>query len=88
MDPAVAGLVGAAIGGGVSILKSFVDGSSQRRLEKAKADWGRENAVATELRTHVSTVARELLAAQHSMEWLCSLHASDSGVLGLAPTGG
>lgn len=31
----------------------------------------KESTVATELRTHVATVARELLAAQHSMEWIC-----------------
>lgn len=72
MDSATAALVGAAIGGGVAIIKSFVDSWSQRRLEKAKAEWVRSNAVETELRAHVATVARELLAAQHSMEWLCA----------------
>jgi hypothetical protein len=71
LDTAVAGLLGAAIGGGVAILKSFIDGRSQRNLEQAKAKWSREGTVATELRTHVATVARELLSAQHSMEWLC-----------------
>jgi hypothetical protein len=71
LDAAVAGLLGAAIGGGVAILKSFIDGRSQRNLEQAKAQWSREGTVATELRTHVATVARELLSAQHSMEWLC-----------------
>jgi hypothetical protein len=71
LDAAVAGLLGAAIGGGVAILKSFIDGRSQRNLEEAKAKWSREGTVATELRLHVATVARELLSAQHSMEWLC-----------------
>jgi hypothetical protein len=71
LDAAVAGLIGAAIGGGVAILKSFIDGRSQRNLEEAKAKWSRESTVATELRTHVATVARELLSFQHSMEWLC-----------------
>lgn len=77
MDPAVAGLLGAAIGGGLTLLKSVVDGWSNRKLERAKADWVRENAVATELRSHIATVARELLSIQHSMEWLCS--ATDFG---------
>jgi len=79
MDAATAGLVGAALGGGVAIIKSFVDSWSQRRLEKAKAEWARSGAVATELRAHVAAVARELLAAQHSMEWLCSL--TDGGTV-------
>jgi hypothetical protein len=69
---AEAGLYGVAIGSGFTILKSWIDGRSQARLEKAKAEWSRDNAVATELRTHVATVARELFAAQHSIEWLCS----------------
>jgi hypothetical protein len=73
MDAAMAGLIGAAIGGGVAIVNSFATSWSQRRLEKAKAEWAHENAVRTELRAHVAAVARELLAAQHSMEWLCSL---------------
>jgi hypothetical protein len=73
MDAAAAALIGAAIGGGVAILKSFIDGWSQRKLEKAKAAWSRDNTVGTELRGHVATVARELLAAQHSLEWVCSL---------------
>jgi hypothetical protein len=72
MDAAEAGLIGAAIGGGVAILKSWIDGRSQVKLEKAKAEWSKENAVAAELRTHVATVARELFAVQHSIEWLCS----------------
>ena len=79
MDAATAGLIGAAIGGGVAIIKSFVDGWSQRRLERAKAEWARSNVVETELRAHVAAVARELLAAQHSMEWLCSL--TDGGAV-------
>lgn len=37
MDSAVAGLIGAAIGGGVAILKSFIDGRTQLNLEQAKA---------------------------------------------------
>jgi hypothetical protein len=61
MDAAEAGLIGAAIGGGVAILKSWIDGRSQVKLEKAKAEWIKDNAVAAELRTHVATVARELL---------------------------
>jgi len=73
MDSGTAGLIGAAIGGGVAIINSLVTGWNQRRLEKAKVQWAREHAVETELRAHVATVARELLAAQHSMEWLCSL---------------
>src|SRR5262245_997229 len=73
MDSGTAGLIGAALGGGVAILNTFVTSRGQRRLEKAKAEWAHENAVRTELRGHVATVARELLAAQHSMEWLCSL---------------
>jgi hypothetical protein len=78
MDAATAGLVGAALGGGVTILKSFVDSLSQRRLEMAKAQWGREGLLDTELRTHVASVARELLSAQHSMEWLCALTDGDT----------
>jgi hypothetical protein len=80
MDAATAGLVGAAIGGGVALLKSVVDGWSQHRLEKAKADWARANVVGTELRAHVANAARELLAAQHSMEWLTS-HTDPGSVL-------
>ena len=77
MDPTTAGLVGAAIGGGITLVKSAVDGWNQQKLERAKADWTRENAVASELRSHIAAVARELLSLQHSMEWLCS--ATDSG---------
>jgi hypothetical protein len=72
MDAAEAGLIGAAIGGGVAILKSAIDGWSQRKLEKAKAEWSRDNTVGAELRAHVATVARELFDVQHSIEWLCS----------------
>ncbi len=73
MDPATAGLIGAAIGGGVALLKSAVDGWNTRRLEAAKAEWTQEHAVETELRAHVASVAKDLLACQHSMEWICSL---------------
>jgi hypothetical protein len=83
MDAATAGLIGTAIGGGVTILTSLVNSHSLRRLEAAKAEWAQASLVDTELRSHVASVARELLAAQHSMEWLCSL--TDGGAV-LAPT--
>ena len=77
MDAATAGLIGAALGAGATMLKTLVDGYSTRRLEAAKAQWARASVIDTELRTHVASVAKELLSAQHSMEWLCSL--TDSG---------
>jgi hypothetical protein len=75
MDAAVAGLIGSidgTIAGGVlGILTSLIQSRSQRALEQAKVEWERKSAVDTELRAHVATVARELLSAQHSMEWIC-----------------
>jgi hypothetical protein len=78
MEAATAGLVGAALGAGVTILKSLVDSYSLRKLESAKAQWTRAAAIDSELRTHVASVARELLSAQHSMEWLCALTDGDA----------
>jgi hypothetical protein len=77
MDPAIAGLLGAFIGGGLALLKPLVDGWSNRKLEREKAAWVRDNTVATEFRSHIAAVAREVLSIQHSMEWLCS--ATDAG---------
>ena len=77
MDPAIAGLVGVVIGGGLTLLKSLVDARSQKQLERAKAEWTRENAVATELRSHISAVCKDILSFQHSMEWLCSATDGD-----------
>jgi hypothetical protein len=72
MDAAIAGLLGAVIGGGVALLKSFIDGRTAHRLELDKARLAHRGAVETELRGHVAAVARDLLACQHSMEWICS----------------
>lgn len=73
MDAATAGLVGAATGGGVAVVVSFAEGRNQRRLEKAKAGWAESAAKNAEFRNHVAEVARELLSAQHSIEWFCAL---------------
>jgi hypothetical protein len=56
MDAAIAGLLGAVIGGGVALLKSFIDGRTAHRLELDKARLAHRGAVETELR----------------MEWICS----------------
>ena len=73
MDATVAGLIGTAIGGGVAILTAFIQGWNQRKLEKEKEDWPRETTIGTELRTHLATVARELLAAQAGSLPICHL---------------
>jgi uncharacterized membrane-anchored protein YhcB (DUF1043 family) len=74
--PAVAGLIGTVIGivltGVIGLAKTKMDASIQERLEKAKAKFSLDNAVAAELRTHVAMVARELFSVQHSIEWLYS----------------
>jgi hypothetical protein len=72
LDNAIAALIGAAIGGAITFLSTFVDRWSQRSLERKKVEWTREHMVDAEFREHVTAVARELLSAQHSIEWLCS----------------
>ena len=42
MDAATAGLLGALLGGGLTVVKTAVDVWSQRKLERAKAVWGRD----------------------------------------------
>jgi hypothetical protein len=71
MDQAIAGLIGAAIGGSVGILTSLITSFTQRGLERQKAQLATQAALNQELRMRVSEVARSMLAAQHSMEWLC-----------------
>ena len=72
MDATSAGLVGAIIGAIAVLANSVFNGRSQRQLEKIKADWSARSNVDNEFRAHVAMVARELMSAQHSMEWLCA----------------
>jgi len=75
MNPAFIGLigaiVGAIIGGGTAILNSHLNSGYQLQLEKEKGLIARRDTLSKELRSCVAEVAREMLSAQHSMEWVC-----------------
>lgn len=82
MDAAIIGLVGVLIGGIISSITTFVttrlNNQHQLRLEQKKATITKRNTLDKELRSQVAEVAREMLSAQHSMEWVCwhAVHAS------------
>lgn len=75
MNPAFIGLIGAVvgaiIGAGTAILNSYLSSRYQLKLENEKGLIARRDALSKELRGYVAEVAREMLSAQHSMEWVC-----------------
>jgi hypothetical protein len=66
----VYGLVGAVIGGGISIITIFFSQRGQRKSERERLREGRKDALLGELGTCFQRVAIDLGAAAHSMCWL------------------
>jgi hypothetical protein len=73
MDPAVASLLGALIGGLAGIAGGWFSGANQARLEREKWLRARSDEFAKELRTAVRELTTELADACHAMDWLCWL---------------
>jgi hypothetical protein len=70
MDAAVAGLIGAVIGAGLSLMGTLVSGWQESKLERAKWLRAREDQAIKDLRIAVADLARRLAAGVHSIEWL------------------
>jgi hypothetical protein len=75
MDQATAGLIGVAVGGIISAITavstSLLTTRNQLRVERERAGIARHETLLQELRRYIAEVAREMLSAQHSMEWVC-----------------
>jgi hypothetical protein len=70
MDAGLAALIGAIVGGIAAIAGSFIVGLTQVRTEKQKWLRSKQDEAAAQLRLQIAEVARKLLSAQHSMEWI------------------
>jgi gas vesicle protein len=74
MDQATAGLIGVGVGGTISAITAIVTSQlttrNQLRLEKEKAEIARHDTLLKELRSSIAEVARDMLSAYHSMEWV------------------
>lgn len=74
MDQATAGLIGVGVGGIISAITaigtSMLTTRNQLRLEKAKAELTRQDALLKDLRSSIAEVVRDMLSAYHSMEWV------------------
>jgi hypothetical protein len=70
MDSATAGLVGALIGAGIGFLGGQLTNLFQIRLEKQKWLRSQQDTTSKAIREQIAQVSYQMLAAQHSMEWL------------------
>ena len=70
MDAGLAALIGALVGGIAAIAGSLITGLIQVRTEKQKWLRSRQDEAAAQLRLQIAEVARKMLSAQHSMEWI------------------
>ena len=79
MEPALASLLGAAIGATAGITGGALTAWRQGQLEQAKWVRARKDAVASDLRTTLQQLAVKLAAAVHSMCWLTWLAKASPG---------
>ncbi len=70
MDAGLAALTGAIVGGMAAIAGSLIIGLIQIRTEKQKWLRAKQDESAAQLRFQIAEVARKMLSAQHSMEWI------------------
>lgn len=70
MDAAVAGLIGAVIGAGLSLVTTLVSGWQDSKLERDRWLRVRKDQANKDLRVAVADLARRLAAGVHSIEWL------------------